>query len=594
MNFWLATGLTFFFGATFFISTADAAWYPTYWKTWIQSYNVNEESDLADAVEYNKNYRSPRYYRSSRSGNDAGAQTSTVKRTKTLQAAAPEKYIRATVTPVRASSSVWEIDSTPVRIFTLGFSHHNSAKSTEFIPAVLLNKLDFQIFGNTGISADLENLRLVVEGNDEEFSFDSNGKVTLNLHGARMARGETLSLPIAIKIFDPENTPNIPGTLRVRFTGARAAVETENKDFPVQIVGTPISDQIVFDPTPVSTGTSVFSGGNTKIYGKMLAAGQSAMVLSTTFSAYYDDMLIREITVSDTISNGAVDSFVDKISAIDLRTGKTLATSRFVNGRARFNFSPRLAVARGGSQLPIGFQVTLDEKIRSSVVNTQFRLTIESQDLKVQGVGSGKEVPDANKNFAIDNETFTVVKNVITASVADQPDGFAVGVGPETAFRFFLSGEGRNDVSLGRISFGVFLSGLDFAGGTISPDDFELVRIVGTQQYRESGDFSISGTRVIFDPTKEILISKDSPTKFGLRVATESVGNSNGDAISVNILGDSTRNVDTLAALRSTEKNFIWSDFSGIPHSTNSGDWLSGFQVSGLPTNTTVVRRFGK
>lgn len=589
------------------VNTAEAAWFPSFWTDWLEKYNEARVELKKQPLEYNRFYRGTRFRRSSGTPRDVQeqhdeyeARTSVpLRRTPApaSQRSNAESFVRVNVTPIRPSEPIRLIDEDPVRIFSLGFRHAGEDDSLRFTPAVTLDTLSFQVFGNRGISQDLDNLRLIVEGVEGEFEFEEDKTLTLNLNGLRLARGESRTLTVSLKVFDPSATAHKPGTLRVRFLGATAQTELGNETVSVKRLGTPISDQIVFDPDPVTTGTPEFSARPaTQVHGQMLSAGSEALVLTLNLSAYYDDMLLREVTVADTLSSGGVDAFIDRVSLQNLKTGDVLATGRFVNGDARLKLSSRLQIDRGGETVPLGVFVQLDDRIRADQINAQFRLTIEPEDLIVQGIGSGTDVPDSHKNFSLDTETFTVVQNTLGVSLGSQPDGFGVGTGqPETVFRFQLKAGGRQDAALGRISFRVTPEGMDFRGGSISPDDFRLVQEVNGQQYLQPGTFSVSGTTATFDPTREILLSRRENAQFALQVALESAGgNPRADSLVVQIVGDDTRDVGTLGNVRSSGANFIWSDLSGSPHGTSSADWMSGYQVPGLPSLTTVIKRYGE
>jgi len=64
-----------------------------------------------------------------------------------------------------------------------------------------------------------------------------------------------------------------------------------------------------------------------------------------------------------------------------------------------------------------------------------------------------------------------------------------------------------------------------------------------------------------------------------------------GDSVSFVVEADSSYKKDTLANVRASGANFIWSDHSGRPHTSTSSDWLTGYQMRGLPTNAVRVGR---
>ena len=124
--------------------------------------------------------------------------------------------------------------------------------------------------------------------------------------------------------------------------------------------------------------------------------------------------------------------------------------------------------------------------------------------------------------------------------------------------------------------------------------DVALVRINGSQQYAESANITAFGNKITFDFPTEFYLSRNNAVQFGLQLKLNDVsGNNDSDSIAVKILGDGVYTNGTLSSVRSSGANFIWSDTSARMHSTTTSDWFSGYLVSGLPSNTVVVKRFG-
>jgi len=302
---------------------------------------------------------------------------------------------------------------------------------------------------------------------------------------------------------------------------------------------------------------------------------------------------IREVVLRNTLTGSDIDSFIDSVRAIDLSTGKIVATGRFSNGAATLRLSPRVFVGRN-QQARLAFEVTVSDPVPNSSLDARFELDIAPADLLVESKTNGRPLPDANKNFSIDSEVFAVSQGKMTIAATGQQRSFAVNTNhPETVFRFIVNG-GPQSVSLGRVSLDAYLGGLEFGGGTLDASDVQLVRIHGSQQEDEPVNITASGNKITLDFPTEFYIYKNDSVEFGLQLQLDNLpGNNDSDLVSMRLLGDSTHSQGTLASVRSAGSNFIWSDTSARMHSVTTLDWVSGYLVSGLPSNSTVVKRFG-
>lgn len=505
--------------------------------------------------------------------------------------------MRINITPIRQKQSVAEVTSAPIRLFQIGVSNTTSSRSTDYVEPVELDTLTFQMYSHTGIAADPQNFSLILEGVEgQEFEFERNGNVTLRFTNARLAKGEDLSFNVSLRVDDPDNTPHVNGSLRIRVLDATAQTEQSLSEVDPVITGTSISDQISFTPIARATGNPVVSGiPATQIFGRTLSAGETAAVLALNFEAAYDDMLIEEITVRDTLSSNSIDSFVNRLTVKENGTGRVLGQGRFSQGKSRIHFSRPIEVKRN-SEAQIYFEVQLSGRINLTSQNTEFKLDVDPTDVVVYGIGSGKEVPDSNKNFSFQSEKFLVVDSggsMRIAASGSQPNGFSSHGALEPIYRFYLQNPSNDDVSIGRLSFEVRPTGVQFQNG-ISTDDFELKQIVNGRDVNglSFAPTSASGNKVTFDAITEFFLHRHDTAEFALKVKLEDVGGDyDNDYVSVQILGDSSLNVNTLSSVRSSGANFIWSDHSGRPHTTSSQDWLSGYLVNGLPTGFYINRR---
>ncbi|MCF7831143.1 hypothetical protein K9M41_04095 [Candidatus Gracilibacteria bacterium] len=502
------------------------------------------------------------------------------------------------------------IDSTPVRIFEVGTSHVNNSGSSNFVEALLLDTLTFQMFANNGLATDPTKFDLSVNSQEfmhdngqietleEDFQFDSNGQVTLKFGNARMSKGDGLKFGIDLKIHNPETTPNIPGSFQIRLLDAKAVKEVAQTQVSTSFLGETISKTVAFNPTPQTSGTPIFSGQTRQeIYGKAVSSGEDVVALALRFEAHYDDMLIQEVTVENAYGSD-IDSFARRIQVIDQETSYVLGETGFSAGQARFRFSPPVRVDREDERSLV-FKVQLSERVNHESQDTRFKLEVPPENVIVYGYGSGQEVPEERKNFAVDTQTFIAVQvggNMAIGPSESQPQGFSANESLERVYSFKVTNPEAKDFSLGRLSMDIRLSGLDFSGGR-SADDFELKQIIGGREI-DGTRFVPSlgaGNTVIFNADNPLLVNRRSEAEFFLRMKIADIpsGGSDTDSVSVLFLQDTSRQVGALSTMQAGNANIIWSDHSARPHSISSTDWLSGYLLSGLETNSKVLYRRG-
>ncbi len=578
-----------------------------YWAQWIRRLPTTIRQPRSSRTP--STYTSPSYYssknRSSRTVTPTMATRKANVQRAPIKVQTPSRIsqvVRLQVTPLKLRQTVSVVNAQPIRLFDIGVINASSSSSSDFLEALRLEKIEFQMFQNTGIAADPTKFRLrVTSGDDPEqedsFQFNSNGKVTLQFNNARIAKGESFKIGISLVVDDPSATPNVPGSLRVRVLGAEASLEMSHNLIIPRIVGSAFSETIGFNPSPVvNGGTPVFtSRSSQQIFSKILSAGEKAYVLALGFEAHYDDMMIEEITVRDTLSNHSIDSFVSSLKAIDTVSGQVLGQTRFARGEATFHFWSPIRVNREDSR-SIAFEAQINNTVDISSQNTRFKLEVLPADVVVSGYGSGRELDNADKNFSVDTETFLVVNSGGSLDIASSPSqitGFPVTESLVQIYKFRISNPGNRQVSIGRISMDIRPDGLDFPDGR-SVDDFELRQMANNREV-QGMDFNIqlgTGDTVIFDAGTEMYVGRNETLEFVLKVRLEDIaGDASGDSVGVRILGDNTLSTGTLASVRAAGAKFIWSDQSGRPHSVSSQDWLSGYLLPGLPTNYSLQHR---
>ncbi len=493
------------------------------------------------------------------------------------------------VTPIEPEASILIIDDEIYPIFKISAQNNNNLRSTQAPENLYLTRLKFQIFNNSGIASDPTRFSLVVNGKD--FDFDEDGTASVDFINERITAKNPSEIDISFRVKDPEDTPNVNGALRFRIIEAEGVREGLFDEVRTRISGKSISQYHSFQPISKSSDEEQIVGNSISIFGKTLVSNEEAYVLSLNFAANFDDLSLDQIILSDTVSNGKVDSLISKITAFNSKTGKVLGSSKFTNSRAKFKFLPSIKIERGDS-FKLAFEVHIAKNVNE---NTEFKLDILPSDVRVRSLSSGRDLGSSNKYFSFNSESFSIAKSVFSVGTSDQqPENWAAsGNGHERAYRFFITNPGDKSISLARISMDVNLGGLAFAGSRVA-SRFDLREIQGNREASASAFTpTLSGnTKVIFDAKSEFLISRNSTTEFTLKLQLVDIdGYSDNDYIAVKLLDDSTLSTGSLANVKASGVNFIWSDHSSSPHSTSTTDWLSGYLVPGLPTNVQVNKR---
>lgn len=515
--------------------------------------------------------------------------STTTSNTYTNQSNSGESYLNVSVTPKQLSKAINQVSNATIPLFTVGFSHPRVRNSNTFAEAIQVDEMKFRILDNTGIVRDPEDLALVIDGTS--YRFDPSGYLTIDFNNFRLAAGSSQGLDVDIRIDDPNNVPNIDGSFRVRLDSVTAYKESSFNKVPSQVRGQNVSGYIAFQPHVSNSGTgTTIAGTSSTIFGKTLSAGERAPVLGLKFGASFDDLLLREIKVRNTFGN-SVDSWVRALHLVNNKTGRTVESTRFINGVATFNLNgqDQIQINRN-DQAHLVFEAEMASDIRTNTQNTQFKLEINPSDVEIWGLGSGREVPNSQKLFSFDSETFFVTQAGGSGgfvSSSNQPTLIPTN-NLQSVYRFNLVNNGAQEFSLGRLTLGVFPNGVSFTNGTSA--DFKLIRTINgnivnspfTAQY-------LGNNQVRFDANSEIIIDRNSSAEFTLQV---SLNNESGDdALGVQLLGDSTLSKGTFSGLKAGSSNFIWSDHSGFPHTNTSNDWFSGYLFPGLPSNTFVNKR---
>jgi len=590
-----------------------------YWQTWIKNLTSNSNTRYRSSRRRSMNW-GPGYYRSKQKSVTSVPATIVPYRSKVTYPSytkssteKPTSVVRSkyalamSVIATEQAQPVYTIDGTPIQVFQLGVNNKSTVRSNSFSEALKLNTMTFQMFSNTGIAADSRMFELGISESGSVvdstyFQFDSNGKVTLKFNNARVAKGEGLEFNVFVRVENPANTPRTNGAFQLRLLRATASTEQGGKAVIPQITKNALSDRIAYMPdaavsrgeTPVVESTP----SSTEIFGKIVSANERVFALALNFEAHYDDMLIKEIIVRNELGGNDIDKFVDTIYAVDTVSGQALGQAKFTQGTATFRFFSPIRVNRE-QERHIGFKVQIDDRVETGRYDTRFKLNVDSDDVVVQGVGSGRELSNSYKNFSLNTHTFLAVQSgggVEIVSTERQPEGFSATENMERIYRFKMLNPDEKEISIGRIAFDIRLSGISFPGG-ISSDDFELKQIQKGREV-EGGSFNpivTSGSIITFDAGTELYIPRRGEVEFVLKAKLADIGGSSDmDSVAVQVLGDSNLWTGTLSSVRSSNAHFIWSDHSGRPHTLNSQDWVSGYLIIGLPTSRIVNYRDGR
>lgn len=576
-------------------TSATPKTYHSLWQDLMQQFNRNTSQKSAPRKTYSpstRTYQPSSYQRTLRrntiSRNRTKKSGSYFQRKSYSEQSRYQDYLWVNATPITRSADIQIVDETPIQLFEIGFSRPRQSNSLSFHEVYYVNKLSFDILDNAGLVSDFSKFQLGIDG--KKFNFEADGTITVSLRNARIPAGDDLSIEVSINVEDTNVIPHDPGYVRVRLKDVDAYSENTYKKVRTITKGDRISELVKWDPVPQTTGHSTIGGQVRRIEGRTLHAGESEFVLSMRFEAHYDDMMIQNLTVTDTLSGSSIDSWSYRLSAFDLTNGEVLGESRFLGGKAKFTFRPNLKIGRNQAR-KIGFKIYLNDRIRLSAQHPEFKLDIYPSNVVVYGIGSGREVPTTNMYFSSQSESFVVANSgVRVESSAVQPDYLITNSSLNTIYRFRVRNTGNADVSIARISTNIWANGMEYPGG-ISDDDFKLV-LINNGQISSRNEFisTVKGdSKIAFDAISEINIPNGYEQEFGIQIAlSDNDGRRDNNSVSINLLSDSSLTKGSLANLRSTEKNFIWSDHTDTLHSASSSDFLSGYKVSGLPTNTYV------
>lgn len=493
---------------------------------------------------------------------------------------------RVSFTPIPQREALQSIDSAPIDLFEVGI-HNARGSSSVFQEAIELDSVTFQMYATAGVASDPTDFEIVV--GDESARFNTNGEVTIQFdQSVRVASGQSQSFTAQVRLRDPLNVSYSSGNFRVRVLGANIREELSGTLFKAQLSGTTSSNVIAFDPVggPLVSGqNAVFTTiPSNSTQDDNLVAGQSANVLALGFNAYFDNLYVRELVIQEKSGNNNVDVLIESIKAVDANTGEVFDTAKFVNGKAQFDFNSGIYLPRR-EERDIVFIAEIEQDLPRNV-DPSFTLTLPISGLDVISYSNGNSVNLSSNNIALQENEFTVVNSQVDVTYNNQLSYINVTNSPEPILRFQINNPGSDSISVSRLSFEIFPSGMAFEGG-ISADDFELVALKSNGSESNSPQFNVvsaSGNTVVFDAiNSEYNISAGVSKGFFLKANLVNTGaSSDGDSVATRIVRDSSSQKGTLSSLKASGASFIWSDQSGRPHTFNSSDYLNGNSIDGI------------
>lgn len=547
------------------------------------SSSYSSTTSTSTPVVSSRRYFSPSYRRPSGSAS---------RTTGTLVQTTSDSRVTATVRPYRQRQDIQTVDESTIDVFQIGFAHGTITRSTQFQEPILIEGMKFRLSSLGEGSVDFR--RYAIDINGQDITFEEDGTLSIDLDNVRLSRGSSTSFDVRLRVDDADAVPHFYRRFTLSIEDITAQTEYSLADVPVRIIGTTISNDIVWNPIPNVNQSPVFSGRPIQIFGRSLSTGESAFVASLDFQANYDDIYIEDITVRDSLSGGAIDTWVSSVRLYDQDTGQIIATSRFTNGVAHFNLNRNQFVIPRNSTRRMAVEVVVSSYVSPGISGTDFQIDIDADDVTAFGIGSGRELSASEKNFSTSAQTFSVSHgggiSISTATIS-QPYGFGATGNLEQVFRFSIRNNGDSGINLARVSFDIDLGGVSLVNGASSLQLKETDaraqssgQVFGTTSYDSSG-------KAVFDASSPIYIGGKREAYFVLSLQMEDIAPiADNDFVALKLLGDSSSNRGTLTQVRSAGANFIWAD----SNNTGSDGYSSGYLLPGLPTNTISVYRDGR
>jgi len=494
--------------------------------------------------------------------------------------------LRAIINPINNTRAIGSGETR--KVMTIGLFNNAPRGKRVFREAITNTEIFFRISDKLGLRSDFSDIEIVTD--TRRPSFPRSGKTSIRIDHSRLASNESISLNISLRNKNENIVDNLTNPYSLEVVKIIGYGELTGDPNEAHITGRKNSHSIVFD------NRSYFLGENLKstlfsttpsitIDRFSIAENQDSYVLQSTFRAAQEDALIEKLTVYNQYGDGA-DRAIKFLQAIDLDTGSVLDQRSIYNGRATFTFRPSLRVYRERPK-SIGFKAV--PQSRGTGENTLLKLGIDAGESQVIGFSSNARYnTSAISTYNNANDFFIARSYPVVSSGLVQPN-LVVNGQLTNLFEVNLKNHGPREIEIGRLSFSLHPSHVDYPGGA-STDDFDI-----GQKYRSGSitslgwNASINGNTVHFDSSRSFYLPAGQSVTLVFRAALVRTDTS-APSIVVQLLGDNSLQTGTLTSLRSAGKNFIWSDIAANNHSNSTDDWLTGYQILGLPTQSKSVK----
>lgn len=365
------------------------------------------------------------------------------------------------------------------------------------------------------------------------------------------------------------------------------------------------------DFTLVQSGSLVMSVGST-VYSDILVAGTDDVeVLKIRFNAADDEVQIKDLYLQNDNYASTTNEFGPRADfKLYNEAGSLIQTKQMQTGdKLHFELAnqDRISVPKDDSTF---VTVKVDVRDITQSAMTGKKLTI-GRNVGTTNVASGVEALTAATGTDVvqssitgdyTGETFVAYRTQLSVKhAATQPNFSDPSTASQEMYRFTVSADAARQAELGRTTFNLALSGMQFQDQTAETPTAPLVfevklvksdgTIDNTATVTSSVTHNVTASTVVGTPivatsalvdvnfSNQKLSAGESRTyalfanqTFQKTGTTES----DDDSVSTTIISDTTYNVPVNNAGGSAF-NILWSDESSNAHSTTTVDWLNGY-----------------
>jgi hypothetical protein len=338
--------------------------------------------------------------------------------------------------------------------------------------------------------------------------------------------------------------------------------------------------------TPVDGQTITMAAGTASV-AKASDSPESAIVtgLSTevlmgkfTFSALHEAFTVSEIKIKEETSTN-YDNYISLYLKYKNAAGETVTSDALplVSGIADFT-GLSLYVANGGTS-DVSVYANLNAVAVSGYANSGDTPKVTLDYYKASSgsqpvvEGASPQNKDANAMLLYKTKPTINLTGVATGTLSN---------GVMTIYPFTIAADAKGDVGVKYLTFNVALSG-------VTATSYKFYR--GATDISSLVTIDTSGIpTVTVEFTDEEVITKDTSQTYYLK-ATVSGVDTVGDNIQTYIKGADTQ--ASPAAYASVTGNVIWTDrtYPAALHSENTADWINGYLVKTLPSDTYTLQK---